>query len=510
MKKKFSLLVSFVVMVVISSLVLAVVPTFAQAGDILPPSDVENVKAKAGNGEITLTWDASTDNVAVTGYNIYYGVTPVTATSGDYTTTADAGNVNSFTVKSLTNAKDYYFALTAYDAAGNESVNYSIEATARPTGDKAVTDKEAPEVAEAEALYQTVVKVVFTEEVKLPAKSPEMAFQITNSKSLIALEVNEAMLAKDYKGEIYKKDDKKTDKEKEEEMKKMVILVTEPQKSKDEYKLEVTADVEDLAANPVASGTSDTGIFVGSGEAEPKAEDATVDPLDKTTPKVVSAKATSNTELSVVFSEKVVLSKDPTSNFLIVSEKDADKELSVVGVVLDKDGMTAKLTTANQEDVNYSVVALEIKDEAGNMIAAEDSSTSFAGKMSDSIIDKLAPENITNFVAKVVNDVVVKLTWTVSADAAKDLADQILYKSQDGGKTYDKGLSLGKTASSYELKDLVPGVEYWLKITAKDTAGNENDGVVSKIMLPETGIGTAGLLLGSAFFPSFWRKKKKK
>lgn len=509
MKKKLSFIVSLLVTVVISSLVLAVVPTFA-ASDVLPPSDVENVKAKSGNAEITLTWDAATDNVGVTGYNIYYGTQAVTADSGEYTETVDAGDVNSFTVKSLVNDKDYYFAVTAYDEAGNESDNYSAEATAKTSGDKAATDKVAPEVVETQALYQTVVKVVFTEEVVLPKKTPEMAFQVTNSKSLASLDVTDAMLAKDYKGEIYKADDKKTDKEKEEEMKKTVILVTEAQKAKDEYKLEVTADVEDLAGNPVASGTSDTGIFTGSGDAEPKAEDTKSEDVDKESPKLVSAKAASSTEVTVVFSEKVVLSKDPSSNFLIVSEKDADKELDVVGAVLDKDGKTVKLTTGNQEDVDYSVVALEVKDEAGNMIAVESSSTSFKGKASETIIDKLAPENITNMIAKAVDKVIVKLTWTASVNSGKDLADQILYKSKDGGKTYDKGTSLGAKTNSYELKDLVPGIEYWLKITTKDTAGNESDGVISKIMLPETGIGTAGLLIGSALFPSFWRKKKKK
>lgn len=505
MKKKLSL----IVFTVITSLVLAVAPTLA-ATDVLPPSDVENVKAKAGNGEVTLSWDAATDNVGVVGYNIYYGTQAVTPDAGEYTETADAGDVNQFTVKSLENGKAYYFAITAYDEAANESESYSNEASAQPTGDKAATDKEAPKVKEAEALYQTAVKVLFTEEVKLPKETPELAFQITNTKSLATLEVTDVMLAKDYKGEIYKKDDKKTDQEKEAEMKNMIIVVTEAQKAKDEYKLEVTADVEDAAGNPVASGTADTGIFTGSGEAEPKEEEKEKEAdVDKEAPKVASAKAKSSTEITVTFSEKIVLNKDPKTNFLIVSEEDADKELDVVGVVLGGDGKTVTLTTANQEAVKYSVVALEVKDLAGNMVAVESSSTSFEGKAAETLIDKLAPENISNFVAKVVDKVVVKLTWTASVNSTKDLADQVLYKSKDGGKTYDKGTSLGKTVTSYELKNLVPGMEYWLKITTKDTAGNESEGIINKIMLPETGIGTAGLLLGSALFPSLWRRKRK-
>jgi PKD repeat protein len=101
--------------------------------DIVPPSDVANVKAVAGVEKVTLTWDAASDNTAVTSYKVYYGTRTVTEEGGWYqeevlTETADT----SFAVKELTAEKKYYFAITALDEAKNESLNYSIEVASTP------------------------------------------------------------------------------------------------------------------------------------------------------------------------------------------------------------------------------------------------------------------------------------------------------------------------------------------------------------------------------------------
>jgi hypothetical protein len=47
--------------------------------DTAYPSDVENVKASAGDKLINLSWDASTDNVGVKGYKIFYGTASVSS-----------------------------------------------------------------------------------------------------------------------------------------------------------------------------------------------------------------------------------------------------------------------------------------------------------------------------------------------------------------------------------------------------------------------------------------------
>lgn len=59
---------------------------------------------------VSLSWTASTDNVGVTGYNVYSGATNLGSVTG-----------TSATVNGLTAGTSYSFRVTAIDAAGNES-----------------------------------------------------------------------------------------------------------------------------------------------------------------------------------------------------------------------------------------------------------------------------------------------------------------------------------------------------------------------------------------------------
>ena len=73
----------------------------------------------ASAAQVTLAWNGNGDP-DLAGYKIYYGTASKT-----YDKSIKVGNVTSFTVTNLT-ANKYYFALTAYDQAGNES-GYSNE-----------------------------------------------------------------------------------------------------------------------------------------------------------------------------------------------------------------------------------------------------------------------------------------------------------------------------------------------------------------------------------------------
>jgi fibronectin type 3 domain-containing protein len=73
----------------------------------------------------TLQWTASTDS-RVTGYRIYYGTESRTYQAKG--SGLNASSMTTYTVPNLTVGRTYYFAVTAYDAAGNES-DYSSEAT---------------------------------------------------------------------------------------------------------------------------------------------------------------------------------------------------------------------------------------------------------------------------------------------------------------------------------------------------------------------------------------------
>ena len=98
----------------------------------LPPF---TVKAEAGNGSVTLSWNYSVDDTAG-GYYIYYGNRP-----GEYLgrvalegpSPVNVGNTTSFTLTGLENGKIYYFAVASWSALDDRITGpLSKEVFARP------------------------------------------------------------------------------------------------------------------------------------------------------------------------------------------------------------------------------------------------------------------------------------------------------------------------------------------------------------------------------------------
>lgn len=82
-------------------------------------------------GTVTLAWDPNIES-DLAGYKMHRGIV-----SGVYTDTADVGNVIEFTTGNLNDGTLYFFAVTAYDTTGNESlfsneVSYLIVDNIRP------------------------------------------------------------------------------------------------------------------------------------------------------------------------------------------------------------------------------------------------------------------------------------------------------------------------------------------------------------------------------------------
>ncbi len=100
------------------------VPLFYQSGsanninltalDTAPPTVPTGLAGStATKGQVTLTWNASTDNFGVTGYTIYRNGTLLATVSGPTTTTYADTTVSDITT--------YTYAVDAFDAAGNHS-----------------------------------------------------------------------------------------------------------------------------------------------------------------------------------------------------------------------------------------------------------------------------------------------------------------------------------------------------------------------------------------------------
>jgi chitodextrinase len=101
-------------------------------GDTTAPTKPTGLKATVMSAQrIDLSWTASTDNVAVTGYKIYRGGVQIATTTK-----------TTLTNNNLTEATTYTYTVAAYDAAGNTSAQSTavtattldVTAPAKPTG----------------------------------------------------------------------------------------------------------------------------------------------------------------------------------------------------------------------------------------------------------------------------------------------------------------------------------------------------------------------------------------
>ncbi len=100
--------------------------------DSTPPSQPGNLTATGSLGKVTLGWNASTDNVGVSGYEVYRsttaGFTPAVGNRIATTTGTGTGYVDT------TAPGTYYYRVKALDAAGNLSTS-SAEASGTATAD---------------------------------------------------------------------------------------------------------------------------------------------------------------------------------------------------------------------------------------------------------------------------------------------------------------------------------------------------------------------------------------
>ena len=81
------------------------------------------VASALSSTEISLSWNASTDNVGVTGYRVYR------STNGSTYSLAGTSTTTGFADLGLTAGTTYWYRVTAVDAAGNESSPASASTT---------------------------------------------------------------------------------------------------------------------------------------------------------------------------------------------------------------------------------------------------------------------------------------------------------------------------------------------------------------------------------------------
>jgi hypothetical protein len=98
--------------------------------DDVPPAIPAGVRSITGDGEVELVWVENTEE-DLAGYKVYWSPTP----SGPYQEMATTAAPH-YRDRDVDNGRTYYYAVTAYDLAGNES-ELSLELvhdTPRPAG----------------------------------------------------------------------------------------------------------------------------------------------------------------------------------------------------------------------------------------------------------------------------------------------------------------------------------------------------------------------------------------
>jgi len=97
----------------------AVAQMVALRPDTTPPSSPSGLAQRANTvNSISISWSASTDNVAVAGYTVYQGSNPIATTNG-----------TSYTVSSLICGLSYPLSVDAFDTAGNHSAQTTLTGT---------------------------------------------------------------------------------------------------------------------------------------------------------------------------------------------------------------------------------------------------------------------------------------------------------------------------------------------------------------------------------------------
>lgn len=195
-------------------------------------------------------------------------------------------------------------------------------------------DTTAPGVISASALNYRTVDVVFSEKV-----DPAAAEDVSNFFVTLGLEVTVASL----------QDDGVT-----------VRLTTGAQAGGADYIVTVTG-VKDIAGNVIGETTA--AGFSG------------ISPPSVAAPKVLSASAPNNMAVAVMFSTSMdpVTAQD-TANYSI------SPALLVTGAVLQEDGVTVRLFTAEQTGGTLYIVTVSgVQDRYGNIIGDVDNTASFTG-----------------------------------------------------------------------------------------------------------------------------------
>jgi hypothetical protein len=268
-------------------------------------------------GALKASWNANTEP-DLAGYKIYYGLS-----SGNYTISINVGKVTQYTVNQLTEGLVYYFVVTAYDTAGNESA-YSQEVS----GQIPVVDHTPPALSNVRLINPTTVEVLFNEPVGGASAQTKGNYIINKGIVVVG-----ATLQSDTR---------------------TVNLTTSAHTAGETYSLTVR-NVADRAIP--ANAMSQAQTFTYTYQVE-----------DQRPPEVNSVTLTDQTHVLIVFNEQITIASAESAGNYSISDGVQVLEARLAGNGLE----VTLLTSAHQYNKDYNIVIRNIKDRspAANTIAA--------------------------------------------------------------------------------------------------------------------------------------------
>lgn len=269
---------------------------------------------------LQILWQANTED-DLAGYKIYYGTA-----SGNYTTVIDAGNLALYNINKLSSGINYYFAVTAYDTAGNES-GFSSEVV----GFIPVGDYEPPKIVQTTILDLTHVDILFSEKISQATAENAQNYQISDGVQVAGVSLDS---------------DSQT-----------VHLTTGEHQYDHQYTITVNG-IQDLAAIPNTIAANSKAHYLLS-------------QTDTTAPTISGVKLLTNKFLEISFNEPLTKeSVENKSNYFI------SDGVQVLASRIKADSKSVLLeTTEHAENQTYTITINNIQDRAVPPNTIADNST---------------------------------------------------------------------------------------------------------------------------------------
>jgi hypothetical protein len=314
--------------------------------------------SKVNSGDVILSWETNSEQ-DLKGYKVYYG-----NSSGYYNKSINVGNVSTYRISELNEEVRYYFAVTAYDTAGNESV-YSEEVQAILIGE----DKISPEISQLIVIEENKIQLVFSEQIEKVSAENKANYQINNG-----IIVEKATLANDG----------------------LTVTISTSSHLPGTYTI-VVNNIKDRAPNP---------NFIVSNSS------ITYQVFDDNPPHILNVQTLSGNHLLINFSEQIeTTAAENLSNYAIASGINISKAELLIGNDM------VRLTTATHQEKIYTLIVNNIKDRAAppNTIIPQSS-------FKYEYVDTTAP-TIVNVQAHVDTMIEVIFSESLEKESSEDVAN---------------------------------------------------------------------------------------